>query len=443
VCLELAGRGLTIRAAEEVVALAKRCPRRPPLIDLSSNLVYTPPREGELPSEDHPCSPETVHGRNKRAAEVMFQESGLLWVLLRLGQVYGGPGSTFDWVMVDPVRKQEFPAPCAGDNRVALEHLENVVPAVRRMIHGSVRNRAFNIAVGDPALTLGQVFDEVAKGFRLPPPRRLPLAGALVYAWFSEHGARLLGREPKLVVDMIRVLSANRSLDISRARAELSFEPAGPDTLAGIRAAYGPVFTGERPVFNPGGRLSAALGRRERRVLAEVVGMAPWGAGKWHLRRRDAGAARLRGASPRSPRRRCRRNAGRCSTSAAAPGRWPVRWPRALTARGGSLGEYIGVDYGDAAFLTARVDRELEREGVRGRFIAHDLAVGLPPLCIEGPLLVTSCWGVTYLPLDRLGGVIDALAALNPASVCINLISAGKFDRSALWGQTVNLAFRT
>ncbi len=254
------GESLTLRAAEEVVALAKRCPRRPLLVDLSSNLVYTPPAEGVLPNEDHPCSPETVHGRNKRAAEVMLQESGLPWVLLRIGQVYGGPGSSFDWVMVDPIRKQEFPVPCAGENRVALVHVDDVAQAVRRVIEGPVRNRAFNIASGDVALTLGQVFDEVARGFRLPSPRRLPLTGALVFAWFSEHGARLFGREPKLVVDMIRVLSANRSLDIARARVELGFEPAWPDTLAGIRAAYGPVFTGERPVFNPGGRLSAAMG---------------------------------------------------------------------------------------------------------------------------------------------------------------------------------------
>ncbi len=105
---------------------------------------------------------------------------------------------------------------------------------------------------------------------------------------------------------------------------------------------------------------------------------------------------------------------------------------RALTARGGSLGEYIGVDYGDAAFLTARVARELEREGVNGRFVAHDLARGLPAIKLDGPLLVTSCWGVTYLPLGKLGGVFDELAAVRPAAVCVNLISAGKFDRRVL-----------
>ena len=64
-----------------------------------------------------------------------------------------------------------------------------------------------------------------------------------------------------MVADMVRVLSANRTLDSARARAELGFAPRFPDTHAGLAASYAEVFAGRREPFNPAGRLAAAQGR--------------------------------------------------------------------------------------------------------------------------------------------------------------------------------------
>jgi nucleoside-diphosphate-sugar epimerase len=176
--------------------------------------------------------------------------------------VYGGALSSFDWIMVDPIRRGAFPVPCDGRNRVCAVHVADVVQAVRRVVDRGVRDRVYNVASGERDLTLGAVFDAVARGFGLPPPRRLPRVVALAFMGAAERWARLRGREPAMVADMVRALAANRTLCIDRARRELGFEPEFPDTPAGIRQAYADVFAGRARAFTPGGRMAEVTGRR-------------------------------------------------------------------------------------------------------------------------------------------------------------------------------------
>lgn len=259
------GESLTIQAMSEILAFAPRCPRLVQVIDLSNNLVHEP-APGAFPDEDYPCMPGTAHGKNKLEAERMLERSGFPWVVLRIPQIYGGVGSSFDWVMVDPIRRGAFPVPCDGKNRVSMVHVADVAQALRRVIDHRSRDRVYNIASGERDLTLGAVFDAVARGFGLPPPRRLPRGVALAFMGASERWARLLGREPTMVADMVRTLAANRTLDIARARRELGYEPHYPDSLAGIASEYASVFAGRAAAFAPPGRLAAARGTRGTRT---------------------------------------------------------------------------------------------------------------------------------------------------------------------------------
>lgn len=248
---------LTLRAMDEMLALAARAPRLRQAITLGNNLVLDPRSDADFPDEDYPCEPVTRHGKNKLAVERALERSGLPWVTLRIPQVYGGPGSSFDWIIIDPIRRRAFPVPCNGKNRISCVHVDDVVQSVRLVIDRDAANRRFNIASGERDLTLGAVFDEVARGFGLPPPMRLPRPVALAFMGAAERWARLRHKDPEKVADMVRALAANRTLDITRARAELGFEPAYPDTLAGIRSAYAAVFSGKTAPFVPKGRLAA------------------------------------------------------------------------------------------------------------------------------------------------------------------------------------------
>ena len=255
---------LTIRAMQEVVAFAKGCKNVKQVIDLGNCLVLADAGNVAVPTEEFPCRPNTQHGRNKLLAEQMLQSSGLPWVILRIGQVYGGQGSSFDWVVLDGIRRGTLPLPGSGKNRVGLVHVDDVAQATRLVIEQGHRDLILNVSSSDIQVTQGDVFDCVADAFGVARPRRIPRPIALAYAWVSEQMALAQKKEPELVPDMIKVLSGSWLLSIEKARQLLGYQPTYPNTLDGIRKTYAPVFEGKLEPFTPKGRLSSARGVNQR-----------------------------------------------------------------------------------------------------------------------------------------------------------------------------------
>jgi dihydroflavonol-4-reductase len=251
---------LTIRAMEEVVAFSQKCKRIKQVIDLGNCLVLADAGKRAVPDEDFPCQPNTLHGRNKLLAERMLQNSGLPWVILRIGQVYGGIGSSFDWVILDGIRRGSLPLPGSGNNRVGLVHVEDVSQATRLVIDQGHQNLVLNVSSADTGVTQGQIFDLVADSFGVKRPQRIPRPIALAYAWTVEQAARLQQKEPAFIPDMIKVLSGNWLLSIEKATCVLGYKPAYPNTLDGIRQAYAGVFAGETEIFTPQQRWSEVRG---------------------------------------------------------------------------------------------------------------------------------------------------------------------------------------
>lgn len=251
---------LTLRAMEEVVAFAKDCKNIKQVIELGNCLVLADAGKAAMPTEEFPCQPNTQHGRNKLLAEQLLQTSGLPWVILRIGQVYGGNGSSFDWVVLDGIRRGTLPLPGSGKNRVGLVHVEDVAQATRLVIEQGHRDLILNVSSDDTEVTQGEVFDCVADGFGVARPQRIPRPMALAYAWFAEQMALIQKKDPELVPDMIKVLSGNWLLSIEKAKKLLGYKPAYPKTLEGIRLSYAPVFAGKIEPFTPKGRLSNARG---------------------------------------------------------------------------------------------------------------------------------------------------------------------------------------
>jgi nucleoside-diphosphate-sugar epimerase len=254
---------LTLRAMQEVVEFAAGCPHLKQVIDLGNVLVLADPGKRLVPNEEAPCRPNTRHGHNKLAAELMLQNSGLPWVILRIGQVYGGKGSSFDWVVLDGVRKGRLPLPCLGKNRVGLVHVEDVAQATRLVIEQGHQNLILNVSSDDSDVTQGEVFDLVADSFGVKRPLRIPRPIALVYAWVAEQSARLQGKEPEFVPDMVKALSGNWVMSIQNAKKLLGYQPQYPKTLDGIRKAYAEVFASQAELFVPQGRLSDVRGVRQ------------------------------------------------------------------------------------------------------------------------------------------------------------------------------------
>jgi nucleoside-diphosphate-sugar epimerase len=251
---------LTLRAMEEVVTFAKECENIKQVIDLGNCLVLADAGKKAIPDEEFPCIPNTLHGHNKLKAENMLRTSGLPWVILRIGQVYGGKGASFDWIVVDGIRKGTMPLPCMGKNRVGLVHVEDVAQATRLVIEQGHQNLILNVSSDDADVTQAEVFDLVAESLGVKHPMRIPCPIALMYAWFAEQSARLQNKEPEFIPDMVRALSGNWVMSIEKAKRVLGYKPKYPKTLDGIRTAYANVFAGREEPFVPVGRLSDVRG---------------------------------------------------------------------------------------------------------------------------------------------------------------------------------------
>jgi nucleoside-diphosphate-sugar epimerase len=245
---------------EEVVAFSQQCRRVKQVIDLGNCLVLADAGKRSIPDEEFPCKPNTLHGRNKLLAEQMLQNSGLPWVILRIGQVYGGIGSSFDWVILDGIRRGSLPLPGSGNNRVGLVHVEDVSQAACLVIEQGHQNLILNVSSADTEVTQGQVFDLIADSLGVKRPQRIPRPIALAYAWTVEQIARLQKKEPAFIPDMIKVLSGNWLLSIEKAERLLGYKPAYPLTLDGIRKAYAGVFAGKTEIFTPPQRWSEVRG---------------------------------------------------------------------------------------------------------------------------------------------------------------------------------------
>ncbi len=117
---------------------------------------------------------------------------------------------------------------------------------------------------------------------------------------------------------------------------------------------------------------------------------------------------------------------------------------RSLRERGGSIARYVGVDFADPSWMPRRVERELASHGLsgRGEYIHHDLSRGIPTLALERiegarDLLITSCWGVTYLGPEGMRAIVSECASIaarrdDGALLSVSMLTAGQFDREVL-----------
>jgi len=91
--------------------------------------------------------------------------------------------------------------------------------------------------LGGENLTLKEVLDTLAKITGLPAPwMKIPHGLALSVAYVDSAFSRLVGKEPGIPVEGVRIAQHKRFVDASRARRELGFQP-GPVAAALERAA--------------------------------------------------------------------------------------------------------------------------------------------------------------------------------------------------------------
>jgi nucleoside-diphosphate-sugar epimerase len=215
------------------------------VVHISSNSPFgaNPTPEHRF-DEDSAFNPYLGYGRSKADAEVLvataFERGDLETVVLRPPWFYGPfqPARQTQWFRA--VRKGRFPLVGDGTNRRSMVFTGNLVHAVQRAeVAGPAPGRAYWIADGDP-LDMRTILATVraaleAEGLATSGGQpRLPRVAGVV----AEHVDTFLqGRGRYLqALHVLGELKDTIACDISRARAELGYDPP-TDLLAGMRTS--------------------------------------------------------------------------------------------------------------------------------------------------------------------------------------------------------------
>ena len=196
------------------------------------------PREGKLPNEETQSSIHEMIGHYKRSkfeaekCALRAMQSGLPLVIVNPTTPVG-PG---DWkptptgkIIVDFLNGRMPGYVDTGLNFVPVEDCArgHVLAAER----GRVGERYI---LGGRNLTLKQLLDILSSASGRPAPRwKIPYAVAYVAGWIDTGISRILGREPQIPLEGVRMARHKMFVDASKAERELGFAP-GP-----IEAALG------------------------------------------------------------------------------------------------------------------------------------------------------------------------------------------------------------
>jgi dihydroflavonol-4-reductase len=193
-----------------------------------------------LPNESTDAQVDEMVGHYKRSKwlaekEVMKAAASGMPVAIAMPTTPVGPG---DWkptptgkIIVDFLTGKMPGYVETGLNFVAVEDV-----AAGHLLVAEKGKIGERYLLGAENLTLKQVLDKLAEISGLPAPRlKIPHAIALGYAYAENAVSRVLGREPQIPVEGVKIAQHNMFVDCSKASRELGFN-AGPVGAALERA---------------------------------------------------------------------------------------------------------------------------------------------------------------------------------------------------------------
>lgn len=220
-------RAVNVRGTRNVLASFPAVDR---FVHVSSASVYAPDgakvRVREEARIGEPAL--TPYARTKAEGEMVVRASGRAAVILRPHIVYG-PGDTTLWPRVAAARRLGWlPIPGDGRNRISVTHVFNLAHAVERALRVDAHAATYNVADAEEA-TVDELLRTLMRRQGLTPRiAYIPRGVAWRAAAMGESLFRKLRseREPTLTRYVVANLADDCTLDISRARSALGYEPA-------------------------------------------------------------------------------------------------------------------------------------------------------------------------------------------------------------------------
>jgi nucleoside-diphosphate-sugar epimerase len=198
-------------------------------IHVSTSSVYGTDRPHHLIREDAPLPAgyPDAYSRTKALAERLVAAAGRDTVILRPHAVYGPGDPTLLPRLLTARRFGCQLAVGTGRNRVSLTHVDNLARAVVCALGGTFRCEVFNIADAEP-VTVDAVLRELLAALGLPSRVcYIPAALARPLATLLEAAYRAVGVQhpPLLTRYVVAQLAGEFTMDMSKARARLGYEP--------------------------------------------------------------------------------------------------------------------------------------------------------------------------------------------------------------------------
>ena len=203
-------------------------PDTPRFIHVSSSSVYSDHVAKRSISEgaDIGSCRYSAYGRTKAAAEAVVIASGRSAVILRPHIVYGPGDTTLFPRVIESCHLGRLLVPGTGENRMSMTHVENLASCVEGALRTSVTG-IFNVTDGEDATVHDLLTTILARYGVHARPLYIPTGTAALLAFAMEAAWRAVGaaHRPPLTRYLVAQLTGDHTLDISRVKEVLGYEP--------------------------------------------------------------------------------------------------------------------------------------------------------------------------------------------------------------------------
>lgn len=180
-------------------------------------------------AEDAPFAPGDLYQETKLAGEQVaaryMAEGRLPITIFRPAGIYG-PGDLRFLKLFRGIKRRRFPMIGDGTAFYHLTYIDDLIDGILRCGAAEAAVGETFILAGPEYTTLNELVAIVAEELGVPPPRlRIPVAPVYAAAAVCEALCRPLGLEPPLHRRRVDFFTKSRAFDISRARAELGYDP--------------------------------------------------------------------------------------------------------------------------------------------------------------------------------------------------------------------------
>ncbi|RRH73557.1 NAD-dependent epimerase/dehydratase family protein [Falsigemmobacter faecalis] len=235
-------RAANVAGTAQALAVARACAVRR-FVQISSPAVAFAARDQINLSETAPLpAPINHYARTKREAEDLVLDTPEVGpIILRPRGIYGAGDTALLPRLLRVAKGRPLPMLRGGEAAIDLTHVDDVVSAIRAALDApeEAERAVYNISGGE-MLSVVEIVEAACEraGFT-PRWRPLPWRGAMAVARFVEFAARLRGHEPMITPYSLALFAFRQSLDLSRAREALGWQPQ-ISFEEGLRRTFGP-----------------------------------------------------------------------------------------------------------------------------------------------------------------------------------------------------------